>query len=219
MLKIAFHSIFTCNEPHGDIYAARSHVLEKYHPSIHILPHIIHLPDHDRNMRRLLEIPEDAIVFGGYGGKDSFNIDYVHKTVYEIAKHNPKMYFLFANFKPFCEKLTNIIHLPTIVNLDDKVEFINTCDAMIWARNEGESFGMAIGEFSSKNKPIIACKRGMSFYQDILSISAIWYHNQETLSNILLEFNPRKYQYKNQNMYSVYTPEKVMKKFEEVFLS
>ncbi len=217
--KNCIHSIFTCKEPHGDLYVARSHVLEKYHPSIPILPHIIHLPNHDRNMRQTLQIPNDAIVFGGYGGKDSFNIKYVHDTIYKIAKENTNIYFLFANFNTFCEKLPNIIHLPTIIHLDEKVEFINTCDAMIWARKEGESFGMAIGEFSSKNKPIIATKTGLPFHKDILSTNALWYDNEHSLYHILSTFNPKIYQSKNRNMYQHYTPENVMKQFESIFLS
>ena len=46
------------------------------------------------------------------------------------------------------------------MDLVEKVEFINTCDAMLWARGAGETFGLSIAEFSSKNKPVIAMQVG-----------------------------------------------------------
>lgn len=44
------------------------------------------------------------------------------------------------------------------ISIYEKTTFINTCDAMLWARHDGETFGLAIGEFSSKNKPVIYAK-------------------------------------------------------------
>ena len=41
------------------------------------------------------------------------------------------------------------------MDLNYKVKFINTCDAMIHARAMGETFGLAVAEFSKKNKPVI----------------------------------------------------------------
>ena len=119
---------------------------------------MINLPKHSRNLRKKLNIPDNAIVFGGYGGKDQFNIEYVQEAVYEIAKLEKNIYFLFANFNKFCDELPNIIHLPTIYDVNKKVEFINTCDAMLWARKIGETFGLSIAEFSTKNKPVLCTK-------------------------------------------------------------
>jgi len=114
------------------------------------VPHMISLPEHNRNMREELKIPENSIVYGRHGGYEQFDISYVHPIVYKVAKNNPNIYFLFVNTQPFCDSLPNIIHLDKIVDLDKKVEFINTCDAMLWARTDGETFGIAIGEFSFK---------------------------------------------------------------------
>lgn len=215
--KNCIHSIFTCHDPFGDIFVSRSNITNQYNSSIPIVSPIIYLPIHDLNMRVKLKIPLDAIVFGGYGGKDCFNIPYVHQVIYQVAKENPHIYFLFANFDTFCETLPNIIHLPTIIDMDEKVEFIQTCDAMIWAKKDGETFGNAIGEFSSKNKPIIATKVGMQY--NILRSSALWYNDMHSLQLILLNFKKEDYQIKDVDAYRNYTPEKVMKKFEEVFLS
>ena len=218
------HCVFTCNEPHGNIYTSISPSVKNNDGNYPIVPHMINLPDHNGNLRQKLKIPENAIVFGGYGGKYNFNIKYVVKIVVNIAKNNPNIYFLFANFNKFSENLNNIIFLPTIINTHDKVKFINTCDAMIWARADGETFGIAIGEFSSKNKPILACKsysESNNFdtaHVKLLGEKAIWY-NKDNLEKIILNFNPAFESTKDWNAYKEYTPKKVMKIFEKTFLN
>jgi len=136
--KNCIHCVFTCLQPHGDVYSSIHSLVKGNNGKYPVVPHMINLPTHNYNMRDDLNIPNNAIVFGGYGGKDSFSINFVHNVVYEVAKKNPNIYFLFANFKKFCPDLPNIIHLNMIVDLNEKVKFINTTDAMLWARCEGE---------------------------------------------------------------------------------
>lgn len=208
--------VFSSYEPHGEVYCSISPYISKgKHP---VIPRIITLPDSNINMRNTLNIPDSATVFGGYGGMSSFNISFVHKVVYDVAKNNSNIYFLFANFSEFCPKLKNIIHLSTIYDLEKKVEFINTCDAMLWARSHGETFGQAIAEFSIKNKPVIASKVGDLAHVDFLGDKGIWYNNYQDLTEIILKFNPDKESKKDWNTYRDYTPEKVMKIFKEIFL-
>ena len=125
----------------------------------------------------------------------------------------------FANFYKFCPDLPNIIHLPMIVDLNEKVKFINTTDAMLWARQDGETFGIAIGEFSTKNKPVIAMKIGDLAHAVLLGDKALWYNDPITLINILLNFNPEIEKTKDWNAYKDYTPEKVMNIFKNLYLS
>jgi hypothetical protein len=179
---------------------------------------MINLPDVKTNLRNLLGIPKDAIVFGRHGGRGEFNIPYVFETVYEFAYNNKDKYFVFVNTNKFCKFLPNIIHLPKIIDLELKVEFINTCDAMIWGRNGGESFGLAIAEFSTKNKPVICCKSNQyNAHLDFLGDKAIIYHDKKSLYNILNEF--KKEEDKDWNAYRDYEPEKVMKIFKEVYIN
>ena len=42
------------------------------------------------------------------------------------------------------------------INENLKKKFVNTCDAMIYGRSLGESFGMACAEFAIKNKDIFS---------------------------------------------------------------
>ena len=210
--------VFDCYTPHGEVYCSISESIKGNNGKFPVIPRIITLPDNNGNLRQELNIPKDSIVFGGYGGSDKFNIPFVQKVVYNIARENPNIYFLFAHFKKFCNQLPNIIYLPTIYNLDNKVKFINTCDAMLWARKDGETFGQSIAEFSIKNKPVIAMKIGDIAHVKLLGDKAIWYSNKNNLTDILLNFNPEIESKKDWNAYRGYTPEKVMKIFNDVFL-
>ena len=111
----------------------------------------------------------------------------------------------------------DIIYLDTIADLSEKVKFINTCDAMLHARTRGETFVIACGEFSIKNKPVITY--GFSpekCHLDILKDKALIYYNFSDLRKVLNEFEPSK---KNWDAYSsLYTPIPVMNKFKQVFL-
>jgi|UniRef100_A0A6C0IP36 hypothetical protein len=216
--KTCNHCVFDASEPHGDVYAAVSKCVKGYTDSIPIVSHMIDLPNHTLNMREELSIPADAIVFGGYGGANSFDIKYVHEVIYDVAKENKHMYFLFANFNRFCPELPNIIHLPMITSMDKKTAFINTCDAQIWGCSLGETFGIAIGEFSMKNKPIIASKVGTLNHALILKEKGLWYQCPEELRDIFVTFYPKESKTKELNAYTEYTPEKVMRQFNEVFL-
>ena len=105
-----------------------------------------------------------------------------------------------------------------IINLDKKVEFINSCDAMLWARSDGETFGLAIAEFSIRNKPIICSKLGHDkAHVHLLGDKGIWY-TPENLEHILTEFDRTEMCKGDWNAYTDYTPEKVMETFKQVFI-
>lgn len=217
--KNCIHCVFDCSHPHGDIYSSISAWVKGNNGQYPVVPHMINLPKHTDNLRESLGIPPEAVVFGGYGGKPSFDIDFVQRAVDYVAQNNDNIFFLFANFNKFCDGRHNIIHLPTITDTNKKVSFINTCDAMLWARSQGETFGISIGEFSSKNKPVIAMDTGVDrAHVRLLGNKAIWYTNEQDLTYILLNFNPKEESKKDWNAYKQYTPEKVMKIFEKTYL-
>jgi len=217
--KNCIHCVFNCYNPHGDIYASISPWIRGNDGKFPCVPHMIDLPEDNNNIRNDLGIPQDAIVFGGYGGKTSFNIDFAKTAVHNVALNNPNIYFLFANFDKFCD-LPNVIFLPTIYSKIDKVKFINSCDAMLWARREGETFGISIGEFSSKNKPIIAMQTGDLCHYFLLGDNCFWYHDYNSLEKILLNFqnNVEKYRFHDWNMFRCFTPQNVMQIFKKIFL-
>lgn len=217
--KNCIQCVFHCEQPHGEVYCSISQHVRHNNGKYPVIPRIITLPDNNSNMRKELNIPNDAIVFGGYGGKEQFDIGYVRKVVCNIAKNNKHIYFLFANFDKFGKDLPNIIHLPCIVDHVDKVRFINSSDAMLWARSDGETFGQAIAEFSIRNKPVIATKIGPDWaHVRYLGDKGIWYSNENNLTKILLNFNPEVESKKDWNAYKEYNPENVMKIFKRIFL-
>jgi len=217
--KVCIHCVFYCMDtPFGNVYTSIAPWVKNNNNRYPVVPHMINLPDHAETMHQELNIPENTIVYGWYGGTGEFNIEYVHKIIYRVAKNNPNIYFLFANTNKFCDDLPNIIHIDAIIDLDKKVRFINTCDAMIWARKDGETFGLAIGEFSIKNKPIICTKVGPNLaHVALLKENAFWY-NENNLEEILTRFNREENAKKDWNMYRDYMPEPVMKIFKEVFI-
>ncbi len=177
--------------------------------------------DHTDNYREYLGIPEDATVFGYYGGSDSFNIEFAKKAVVDVAKLNKNVYFVYMNVDAFCDE-PNVLFLQGTSDLDKKIGFINTCDACIHARNGGESFGLTVAEFSIKNKPVITttyCTAELSdlAHIEMLGDKAVLYSDYTTLVQILTNFKDIQSSKDNWNAYSIYNPETVMQQFKDVF--
>jgi hypothetical protein len=216
--KNIIHCVFDCSEPHGEVYCSVSQWVPHNNGKFPTLPHIVTLPEHIEDMRDELNIPTGATVFGRHGGVETFDVIYVQSVVYGIALNRPDIYFLFLNTDKFCPPLGNIIHIDRTADLYEKRKFINTCDAMIWARSYGETFGLAIAEFSVCNKPVIASKvqNGDNAHYYMLGEKGIWYQNEQELLNILLNFDKNMVTGKDWNAYGDYSPEKVMKIFEEI---
>lgn len=201
-------------EPHGDYYFTVSKTLSdlrgKNEP---FLDHMINLPDTSENLRSKLNIPEDSIVIGRYGGTYSFDIPFVENVIREVLKNTSNVYFLFINVN-ILKNIPRVIHLPVIYDRLEKVKFINTCDAMLHARIQGESWGLAVGEFSSKNKRVITWANSVERnHINVLGDKGVYYSTGEDLYNILINF---KKDNNNYNAYTEYTPEKIISKFEDI---
>ena len=234
-VKNIIHCVFDMSTPYGDIYAGVSETLAKRFNKKLFVPHMIGLqPSTDKsvNLRKHLNIPDDAIVFGRYGGNDTFNLKFACYTIYFFAQLNPHVYFLFLDTPTEIDSsypsLPNILYLNEVITTaEEKNRFINTCDAYLECGTLGHSFGLSIGEFSVNNKPIIAYT-GQDKYTyhtwwnnshiDILGNKGIYFNNENELYNILKTFNPKDYVNKDLNSYKEYTPEKVMKIFKQVFI-
>lgn len=224
--KTIKHAVYNTTTPNGDIFCCiTDSTNKKFNTSCPILPHMISLPTIDTDLRHDLNIPKDAKVFGYYGGVLGFNILQVIDTVNNIAKKYSNIYFLFMNVdqRPF-SNCTNIIHLPTNISNEYKVKFINTCDALIHARLEGETFGLTIGEFASKGKNVISYRTHFEYDQstpyinahfDILKDKIIQYKNNYEFEHIILNFDTIKKDMSN-NGYMLYTPEYVMNIFQSL---
>ena len=243
-VKNCVHAVFKNREPHGEVYAYVSEWLsrEMSDGKLPFVPHIVTLPQEAGNLRRELGIPEKAIVFGRHGGLDTFDISFVKRLVYTVASQRPDIYFLFMNTDNFVEnrhyfkkkwlnqtisplrfakkKLNNILFLEGTSDPAVKAKFIQTCDAMLHARSQGETFGIACGEFSIFNKPVITCNASNikeCSHIDILGDKGMYYSNSAQLAAILTHFTACSHR-----DYDAYTrdfnPVVVMNKFKEVFI-
>lgn len=220
--KNIIHCVFDMTEPHGDVYSAVSETLAKKFNKTLFVPHMISLNpsmNTNDNLRNLLKIPQNAVVFGRHGGQDTFNIQFVIDAIYNIVQTNSNIYFVFVNTPVFIHH-PNVIFLNKIITDEEKNRFINTCDAHLECGTLGHSFGISMGEFSVNNKPIIAYggETWNNAHKDILGDKGIYFYNYDDFYSILTTFNPIKYKNIDLNCYKKYTPEKVMKKFKEVFI-
>jgi len=217
------HAVFPqkVQEIHGDVYAFVSQWLSKEcsNGKIPFVPHIIHPPLESGDLRNQLAIPNDAVVFGCYGGSDSFNIGFVKKVIAEVTSEKAMIYFIFMNIDRFIDH-PQVIFLPGNADPKFKSQFIHSCDAMIHARGIGESFGLACGEFSVHNKPVITYALSpQRNHIEALGGKAILYKGAQDLRKIFLNFDRSWYRQKNWDCYSAnYSPQAVMSKFSAVFL-
>ena len=212
--KTIKHCVFNTTRPESDFYISISDMLnKKYNTNITVIPHIVYLPNNDDNLRDELQIPSDVIVYGRYGGYSEFNLDITHNAIKDYLDIDKNCVFLFMNTNKFYEH-PRIIYLDKNIDLNYKVKFINTCDAMIHARGMGETFGLSIAEFSIKNKPIITCNCGDLEHIKILGDKAIIYNSKEELihifSNIKIIINSRS----DWNAYTSYLPMIIMNLFK-----
>jgi hypothetical protein len=176
------------------------------------------MPLHDTmdDMREELNIPKNAVVFARYGGYHQFSIAFAKDAVKEVATKNSDIYFLFMNTYPFMEPRKNVIFLPGTRDLYKKRKFINTCDAYLHAREDGETFGASIAEFAMCNKNIITCRYQIDNHQDqhirILGNQCIMYENRDHLVHMLENYHIYKKDM-DENGYYSYTPENIVPLF------
>lgn len=222
-IKTVIHCVFDMSEPHGNVYAGVSSELAKKFGSSVFVPHMVSLKPSETkmNLREKLNIPGNAIVFGRYGGTDTFDLPYNWKIIKKILEVRDDVYFLFINTPDFYHH-DRILHLPVVTDDNEKNLFINTCDAHLEAGTLGHSFGLAIAENSINNKPVIAYTSQNLWntaHISILKDKAIYFSNETELYNVLFNFKPEDYTGKDLNCYRDYTPEKVMEIFRTVFLA
>ena len=191
----------------------------RYFKKLPVLPHMI--PRHKMigDLRKKLKINNSDFVFGRYGGYETFDLDFVKDTIKEVLKKRNDIFFLFLNTQTFFNH-KKIIYLPKTISVEFKSLFIDTCDAMIHARKDGETFGLSVGEFSAANKPIITFSKSKDKeHLRILKNKSILYKNREELLNIFLTINKNFLENKNWNCYTEYEPHRVMEKFDKLLIS
>ena len=215
--KTAVHAVFQNNDPHGDRYAYISEWLsvKMSNGVIPFVPHMVNLPPPIKDYRQAFGL-EGKIVIGRIGGYFTFDIPFVKEFIKQLVQTNNKFVFLFVGTEPFIDH-TNVKFINEIHSPQQKANFISTCDAMIHARQRGESFGLSIAEFLSLNKPVMAWSGGHDLnHLEMLKDSGLLYNDTNDLHNMFYSLDNIKEDWWRR--VEEYKPNTVMKKFNEVFI-
>jgi hypothetical protein len=217
--KTGVHCVFDMREPHGTVYAGVSEWLAKYYKQTLWVPHIIDVPKFNETLHDQFNIPKTNFVIGRLGGYDQFDIDFVKKSIIETVNKRNDLWAIFLNTRPFADH-PRIKFVGFNPDNSYKWKFIN---AMIHARSDGETFGLAVAEFSAMNKPVLTFDAPHWWYMrshiDILGEKAILYKNYEEISAYLTQIDKNYVKDVDWDCYSVrFSPSNVINKFKEVFL-
>ena len=223
-VKTLVHFVYpqSLKEIHGHRYVCVSewHSRNFSNNKIPFLPYIVQINKSKQNLKKKLKIKKNQIVFGCHGGESSFDLKFVHDTLLEIVKERKDIVFLFLNIDKFC-KHPRIIFLKGTSDETYKKKFLNTCDAMIYGRNLGESFGLSCGEFAIQGKKIISYKfnRHKSHINSLGKKNYEEYSSRKNLFYILQNYNKKNaINFDKDNKYLNCSPKKVMKIFNEVLI-
>jgi hypothetical protein len=214
------HAVFPTSpsQAHGASYAYISEWLSRHCANSRIpsVPHIVALPDVDGDLRDALQIPRAARVLGCHGGARSFDVPCAIEAVRQVLAQSNDTWFVFLNITPFVDH-PRALFLHGSSDMAYKTRFINTCDAMLHARLQGESFGLACGEFSIRNKPVITYARSKHRHHiDVLGDSGMYYTDTRSLVDILGKLDPGALRKGSWDRYSArYNPQVVMGLFDE----
>lgn len=222
--KTGIHCVFRMTQPHGTVYAGVSeYIAKKYGHSLHV-PHIIAPMPQTENIRREFNIPESVTVLGRLGGKGLFDISFVKDAIKQILNYRKDLYFVFLSTEKFIEH-ERVIFIDWVEDEQCKFNIIHSCDAMIHARQDGETFGVAVGEFSACNKPIITWSgKGFGLYDtchlELLGKKAIVYDNYQDVLDIMYSIKREDIITRQWDVYSDrFSEENVINQFNKVFLS
>ena len=218
--KLLVHCVFESRFPHGDKCAVVGSTINNiYNTNLPVVNHIINIPSHNENLRFTLNIPEDAVVFGRYGGNDSFDIPFVKEVIKYVVNTHEQIYFIFMNTDIFY-KHDRIIYMEKTHDMHKKRQFINTSDALIHARYRGETFGLTCGEFATCKKQILSFSSSIETeHLHILNDKVLLYKNPEELYNILINLKDLSKDMANNGYITKCNPEYIMERFNNVFLT
>lgn len=207
------HAIFDCLTPYGHVYASiSSHMKRKCGASCEVLPFCAELLPKSKDLRQTLGIPATAFVFGRHGGYDTFDIPFVHDAIRTITDDD--VYIVFMNTRQFMPSSPHVIFLQGSPDLQDRSNFVHACDAMVHSRSHGETFGMAIAEFSLANKPVLTTPCGDSAHIDILQPNVWVGRNTEEYVQAMKDI--RNAPAGSYDAYKQFSPAVVAQKFQEL---
>lgn len=183
--RCCVHVVFDPRHPHGDAVAAvvSPSLNARFGTRLPVVPHVVRDPPPDGpDLRAELGIPAGARVFGRHGGADTFDIDFARRAVVDAAAADGRTFFVFMNTERFGPPMPNVVFLPGTCDRGAKAAFVRTCDAMLHARRDGETFGLACAEFARAGRPVLTwAGSGDRAHIDALGAAAVLYHGYDDL--------------------------------------
>ena len=214
-IKTLIHVVYPqkLSQLHGYKYAYISEWLsEKFsNKKIPFVPYMTETKKTNTNLKKKFKISKKSLVFGCHGGDSSFDMKFVQQAVLDTAKKRKDIFFIFLNINKFCNH-PRVIFLKGTTDENYKKKFVNTCDAMIYGRSLGESFGLACAEFAVQKKDILTYKfnRHRSHEYNLKMGNYLEYSSYSSLMRLLNNYKSKKKKYDSK--YSNYTKKRVISK-------
>lgn len=168
-LPTVVHAVFEW-DPHGSAYAAISPTIHPNHDKSFVVPHMVtepHLKVSNKLLRTELQIPDSALTVCRHGGYETFSLPMAHNAVKLLVQkfNGSQLQFIFLNTLDFGVISPQVRFLKRTADMVKKEEFFSACDLMLHARKDGETFGLAVAEFSVRQKPVITADlKGNQYY-------------------------------------------------------
>jgi hypothetical protein len=216
--KTGVHAVFQHNNPHGDIYAYISEWLSnEMSNNLPWVPHIVDLPTPTKNYRVEWGIHPHQFIFGRHGGMNTFDIDFVKKQISHIVNLRDDFVFVFLGTEKWIDH-PNVRFLKGTGDLQIKSNIINTWDAMIHGRVDGESFGLSVAESLFLNKPVLAWELGNDQNHTLMLANSGLLYSEQTLWEKMNNIRELAKKEDWSQRVAQFKPDVVMNKFKEVFL-
>jgi len=229
LLKVpwAVHVVFEANEVHGTAYAGISTDVSNARCwNGAAVPYMVYPHETVTGgvaLRAELDVPDDHLLLCRHGSTGTFDVPWVRSEIIPLLDRNPALHFLLVN-TDWPSRLTHRrLHLlPAVIADVERRRYFDACDGMLHARQDGETFGLAVAEMSVHNKPVITCDVcGARQHINILGDKALLFRDTQSLSHAiqkLLLMGRSGIVKRNWNAYDRFTPARIMQDFNEVFI-
>lgn len=236
----AIHAVFTAHEPHGTMYAAISKevslsqkcLLNDKEADGAFVDYIVDLTEDEKAMnisdmrrqkRAELGIPSSSLVLCRHGGQTTFNIDFVVQNIATLVDVDDSVHLVLMNTLPLTTQHARIHQVEGESTVLGKARFFAMCDAMLHARADGETFGLAVAEFSLRNKPVITYNGSnlegyARAHLDIPGTRGLYYQDLTSLHDVIARLAREGVHNYSWNAYAAFSSSSIIPKFVRVFI-
>ena len=155
-----------------------------------VVPLGCELPKSDKDLRKELKIPKDAIVSGFHQRVDDNIFSPIPIYAYKENEAKNHYFIIMGGSKKYTElakqlKLKNFIQLEHCANKERLSMFLNTLDIFAHGRRDGETLGYVIIEALLHKKPCIVHKATSNAQRETIGNGGFYAETQEQYNNYL----------------------------------